>query len=78
MGLTDYRTVGVIGLGVMGYPMASNLAQKLPDATKLVVYDVNAEAMERFSAQFPGKAVKGKHAQDVFSQSVSPLQRCLS
>ncbi|KAL2105883.1 hypothetical protein VUR80DRAFT_7599 [Thermomyces stellatus] len=41
---TDY---GVIGLGNIGYGMASNLRKKLPASTVLYVFDTNPSTIER-------------------------------
>ncbi|KAF3765549.1 hypothetical protein M406DRAFT_38177 [Cryphonectria parasitica EP155] len=54
--------VGFIGLGTMGFPMASNLITKLPDGSKMYIYDVSADAMNRF---------KEKHSESVISCSSS-------
>lgn len=71
MSVTNYRNVGFIGLGNMGYPMVQNLAKKLPDATKVIIFDLNAQAMETLKTEYPSKIMKGKNAQEVFRQSVS-------
>lgn len=71
MSAPQYRAVGFIGLGTMGYPMAQNLARKLPETTRITVYDVNTRAIDGIVAEFPGKVVAGKSGHDVFSQSVS-------
>ncbi|APA12892.1 hypothetical protein sscle_10g076620 [Sclerotinia sclerotiorum 1980 UF-70] len=40
---------GFIGLGQMGYNMARNLQTKLPSADTIRVYDINTDAVERFT-----------------------------
>ncbi|TGO57899.1 hypothetical protein BOTNAR_0192g00030 [Botryotinia narcissicola] len=40
---------GFIGLGQMGYNMARNLQAKLPPADTIRVYEINTEAVERFT-----------------------------
>ncbi|OIW34926.1 hypothetical protein CONLIGDRAFT_31149 [Coniochaeta ligniaria NRRL 30616] len=45
--------VGFIGLGAMGYPMASNLVTKLPQGSKLYVFDVSKLATETFTKSHP-------------------------
>lgn len=67
------RSISLIGLGAMGFPMAQNLAKKLPDSTKLFVYDLNQQAVEQLSTEFPHKVVKAKSARDAISPSVSQL-----
>ncbi|KAL0581306.1 hypothetical protein V5O48_000682 [Marasmius crinis-equi] len=39
---------GWVGLGAMGYPMANQLRQKLPQGCKLIVYDVNEDVTKQF------------------------------
>ncbi|MCP5145825.1 MAG: NAD(P)-dependent oxidoreductase [Gammaproteobacteria bacterium] len=46
-------TVGFVGLGNMGYPMAGRLAAA---GYQLVVHDLNADAVKKFCAQSGGKA----------------------
>jgi len=53
--------VGFVGLGNMGWPMARNLATaRIPP----IVYDLDAERVERFVAEFGGTAA---HAPEDFS-----------
>ncbi|KAG4027701.1 hypothetical protein MFRU_028g01230 [Monilinia fructicola] len=40
---------GFIGLGQMGYNMARNLQAKLPSSDSIQVFDINAEAVEKFT-----------------------------
>ncbi|KAB2569468.1 putative 3-hydroxyisobutyrate dehydrogenase [Lasiodiplodia theobromae] len=39
---------GFIGLGAMGFPMASNIRRHLPATTPLYIFDLNTAACERF------------------------------
>ncbi|KAK0612709.1 putative 3-hydroxyisobutyrate dehydrogenase [Lasiodiplodia hormozganensis] len=39
---------GFIGLGAMGFPMASNIRRHLPASTPLYIFDLNTAACERF------------------------------
>ncbi|KAK1918510.1 hypothetical protein CFE70_001163 [Pyrenophora teres f. teres 0-1] len=41
-----------IGLGAMGYAMASNLRKKLPPASTLYINDINASALNRFVKEY--------------------------
>ncbi|KAF9268663.1 hypothetical protein L218DRAFT_1048219 [Marasmius fiardii PR-910] len=45
---------GWVGLGAMGFPMASQLQQKLPAGCKLCVFDVNEEVTKRFVDKVSG------------------------
>lgn len=64
-------SVGFIGLGTMGFPMAENLISKLPKESKLFVYDVSAESVDKFKAKFPKAVVACASAREVTEQSVS-------
>ncbi|KAK3309227.1 NAD binding domain of 6-phosphogluconate dehydrogenase-domain-containing protein [Chaetomium strumarium] len=52
---TPSDTVAFIGLGVMGYPMAKNLRAGLGRDKKLLVCDVNNDALHRFKAETEGQ-----------------------
>ncbi|KAF2009420.1 hypothetical protein BU24DRAFT_467801 [Aaosphaeria arxii CBS 175.79] len=58
MGLLEARTIGFIGLGAMGSPMARRIAEKLPPGSQMYVYDVVQPPMDAISEAFPGKIVK--------------------
>lgn len=66
-----YTTVGFIGLGTMGYPMAENLVKKLPRKTKICVYDISEEALVRIMANNEGRVYLCHTAKDVAEKSVS-------
>lgn len=63
--------VGFIGLGAMGYAMAVNLASKLPRGSKVFVYDISKDAMDKFVSQHPDSAVAAASAKEVTENSVS-------
>ncbi|KAE8141359.1 NAD binding domain of 6-phosphogluconate dehydrogenase-domain-containing protein [Aspergillus pseudotamarii] len=46
---TEY---GVIGLGIIGYGMASNLRKKLPSSHTLYVFDLNQDVIQRLINEF--------------------------
>ncbi|KAJ4483469.1 6-phosphogluconate dehydrogenase [Lentinula aciculospora] len=39
---------GWVGLGAMGFPMASQLVQKLPPSCKLLIYDIDTAVLQKF------------------------------
>lgn len=65
-------SVGFIGLGTMGFPMASNLITKLATGSKLFVYDVSADAVGKFQAKHQESVVPCNSAKDVAERCVSP------
>ena len=71
----SYDSIGFIGLGAMGFPMAKHLANKLPSETPIYVFDVAKEAMDNFCAEFPKKIVKCGSAREVAQQTVDTLKK---
>jgi pyrroline-5-carboxylate reductase len=67
----DFRRLGFIGLGAMGKPMLSHLANKLPQESRIWVYDVVERMVDDACAEFPGRVLKAKSAKDVAQQVVS-------
>lgn len=63
--LTDFKTLGFIGLGAMGRPMLEHLANKLPEGSRLWVYDVVEQVLDEVCAAFPNRVLKGTSAADV-------------
>jgi NAD binding domain of 6-phosphogluconate dehydrogenase len=41
----------IIGIGMMGYPMALNIRRKIPTSSKLYIYDISKTAMEKFKQE---------------------------
>ncbi|GAB7349592.1 hypothetical protein MBLNU459_g0281t2 [Dothideomycetes sp. NU459] len=65
----DYKSIGFIGLGAMGRPMAAHLAKKLPDSTRIYVFDVAQAVVKEFAEEFPNKVFVGSSAKDVADKS---------
>ncbi len=70
MDVKTLHNVGFIGLGAMGKPMATNLAQKLPHTCKLHVFDVVKERGLDLAAQFPENVTACDNSAEVASKSV--------
>jgi 3-hydroxyisobutyrate dehydrogenase len=70
LNMIDESTVGFIGLGAMGAPMAIHLAEKLPSETKIYAFDVVQSAVDQLVEQFPGRVFAGNNARDVAEKSV--------
>lgn len=66
----SFDKLGFIGLGAMGRPMVTHLAKKLPQQTRIWVYDVVEEVVDDLCAEFPEKIIKGRNAKDVAQQVV--------
>lgn len=69
-----FEKLGFIGLGAMGKPMVSHLANKLPSDSRIWVYDVVQQVVDDLCAEFPERIVRGASAKDVAENVVSPLQ----
>lgn len=68
--MEDYKSIGFVGLGLMGKPMAGHLATKLPEATKIHVFDVVPKTIEELFQEYPDRIVQGTSAKDVADKSV--------
>jgi 3-hydroxyisobutyrate dehydrogenase len=66
----DFRRLGFIGLGAMGKPMLTHLANNLPQDSQIWVYDVVEQMVDDACAEFPGRVLKAKSAKDVAQQVV--------
>jgi 3-hydroxyisobutyrate dehydrogenase len=69
-----FKKLGFIGLGAMGKPMVSHLANKLPADSRIWVYDVVEKVVDELCAEFPERIIKGVNAKDVAQQVVSRLR----
>ena len=74
MSSQEYKSVGFVGLGLMGSPMVEHLAKKLPAETRIHVFDVVDDAVNKLCSNYPDKVVKGSSAKDVADKSVSRLR----
>jgi 3-hydroxyisobutyrate dehydrogenase len=63
-------SIGFIGLGAMGMWMAVHLAEKLPESTKLQVYDIVPALVEELYSQYPNKIIKASSPKGVADKSV--------
>ncbi|KAH4187117.1 hypothetical protein HBH98_003550 [Parastagonospora nodorum] len=64
----SFKKLGFIGLGAMGKPMVSHLANKLPADSRIWVYDVVEKVVDELCAEFPERIIKGANAKDVAQQ----------
>ena len=69
--MTDYKTIGFIGLGVMGEPICRNLLKK--SGCRVLAYDLAAEPLERLHEE--GADVAGSVA--VLVKVSNPVFLCL-
>ena len=64
------KSIGFVGLGVMGYPMVENLAKKLPQLVNVYVFDVVTQPMHMLSLQTNGKVEPCGSAKNVADKAV--------
>ncbi|KAF2871636.1 NAD binding domain of 6-phosphogluconate dehydrogenase-domain-containing protein [Massariosphaeria phaeospora] len=64
----EFKTLGFIGLGAMGKPMLTHLANKLPSESQIYVFDVAEKVVDEVCAQFPNRVHKASSARDVAQQ----------
>ena len=68
------KTFGWIGLGAMGFPMAINLQKKSLNHSRMIVYDVDEGAMDRFieaTVNTENAVSKAASSKEVAEKSVS-------
>lgn len=71
MSNVEFKSVGFIGLGAMGGPMADHLANKLPEQVQIHVFDVSESVVQDICQRHFDRVQKSKSARDVADQSVS-------
>ena len=64
------KTIGWVGLGAMGFPMAANLVKKLSNDTHFFVYDVVQDFVDRFVKEDQGRVKACTSAKEVADKSV--------
>ncbi|KAK5012571.1 hypothetical protein LTR16_002283 [Cryomyces antarcticus] len=64
-----YRSVGFVGLGAMGYPMAQQLAKKLPNSSQIYVFDVIRQSIQKLCSQENGRFNSCQSAKEVAERS---------
>ena len=69
---------GFIGLGAMGFPMALNLAKKVPGLKTINIYDVSADSLKRAAAAAADCFNACSSAKEVAEKSVRSLPFLLS
>ena len=72
MALDLPKNVGWIGLGLMGFPMATNLLKRMDPETKFYVYDVVQESLDKFVDldEAKGRVEVCESSKDVADKSV--------
>lgn len=64
------KTIGWVGLGLMGYPMALNLVKKMDPHTKFFVYDILQENVEKFVSEEKSRIEACESSEEVADKSV--------
>lgn len=69
MGSVEITQIGFVGLGAMGLPMAGHLAAKLPEETRIYVFDIVKSLVDKFCEKYGPKVTRCSSARDVASRS---------
>lgn len=66
------KAIGFIGLGLMGLPMARNLASKMSDGSEMYIYDISDTAMDSLTEgpDTPARIIKCASPAEVGSRAV--------
>jgi 3-hydroxyisobutyrate dehydrogenase len=64
------KSIGWVGLGLMGYPMATNLLKKLDNTTQFYVFDVAKDLVDRFVNDGEGRVYACQSSKEVADKSV--------
>ena len=64
------KNIGWIGLGLMGLPMSINLLKKTSPETKLYVYDISKESINKLVEQGNGRVEACGSSKEVADKSV--------
>lgn len=70
MAAPNISKVGFIGLGAMGKHMVEHLATKLPDETRIYIYDVSSAPIEGLATRYPNKVIPSTSSKDVAENAV--------
>jgi len=68
--MDEISSIGFIGLGLMGLPMAENLIKKTPETTKFFVYDVVEDALNKFCNEHLTRAQAMRSSREVAEKAV--------
>ncbi|OAL19047.1 hypothetical protein AYO20_11694 [Fonsecaea nubica] len=69
MDLSKISSLGFVGLGAMGLPMAGHLAAKLPENVHMYVYDINQSSVDQLHHDYPQRVTKCSSAKEVADKS---------
>lgn len=64
------QNIGWIGLGLMGFPMATNLLKKMDKSTTFYVYDVVEESVKKLVEAGKGRVKACASSKEVADKSV--------
>ena len=67
------KSIGWVGLGIMGLPMAGNLLKKMDPATHFYVYDVVQQNIEAFVNEEEGRIHSCGSSKEVADKSVCTI-----
>lgn len=71
------KAIGFIGLGNMGFWMATNLAEKVPVNSKIHVFDIVPALVDDICRKYPDRVVGCSSPEEVADRSVGILESVL-
>jgi 3-hydroxyisobutyrate dehydrogenase len=71
--MEGYKSIGFIGLGLMGVPMVENVIKKTSSDIRIYVNDVVEDAVKQLCEQYPDRVEKCDTAKDIAEKSVCKI-----
>lgn len=68
--MENIKSIGFIGLGMMGVPMVENVVKKTSDSTKIYVNDIVEDPVKQLCEQYPDRVESRKTAKEIADASV--------
>ena len=68
--MDNYKSIGFIGVGMMGVPMVENVIKKTNDDVKIYVNDVVEEPVKQLCEQHPSRVESCSTAKAIADKSV--------
>ena len=68
--MENYKSIGFIGLGMMGVPMVENVIKKTSDDMRIYVNDVVEDPVKQLCEQYPDRVESCQTAKEIAEKSV--------
>ena len=71
--MENYKSIGFIGLGLMGVPMVENVIKKTNSNVRIYVNDVVEDPVKYLCDQYPDRVEKCETAKNIADKSVCKI-----